>query len=253
MERAEYDKLDRLEDRMWWFAARDRNLLMLSQRRLPDQSRAWSTLDAGCGTGGFLTRLAARYPTGVLFGVDIDLFACRRAAAKSARPTCAASIDALPFPDGAFAVIFSLDVLCHRHVDERRALGQFHRCLVEHGWLILNLPAYQWLLSRHDCAVHNIRRYTVGRLRRLLNAAGFRCVYATYWNALLFPLMAVTRKLFHDDRTGAVSDVILYPRSIDAICRMVAGFESLLLRAGLKFPFGGSVLAVAAKGSAVSE
>jgi SAM-dependent methyltransferase len=253
MELSEYDKLDRLEDRMWWFAARDRNLLMLSQGRLSGQPLDLSSLDAGCGTGGFLTRLAADYPNGVQFGVDINPFACRRAAAKSARPTCAASIDALPFPDGAFAVVFSLDVLCHRHVDEHRALRQFHRCLAEHGWLILNLPAYQWMLSRHDSAVHNVRRYSVGRLSRLLNAAGFRCVYATYWNALLFPLMAIARKRFHDNRTGATSDVILYPRPIDAFCRMVTSFESLLLRAGLRFPFGGSVLAIAVKGGASSD
>jgi SAM-dependent methyltransferase len=247
MERAEYDKLDRLEDRMWWFAARDRNLLMLSERRLSGQPGAWSTLDAGCGTGGFLARLAAHYPNGALFGTDVDPFACRRAAAKSARPTCAASIDALPFGDGAFGVVFILDVLCHRHVDEHRALQQFHRCLTEHGWLILNLPAYQWMLSPHDSAVHNIRRYTVGRLRRLLAAAEFRCVYATYWNALLFPLMAITRKLFRDNRTGAGSDVILYPWPVDAFCRVITSFESRLMRAGLRFPFGGSVLAVAAK------
>src|SRR5207253_489785 len=34
MERSEYDKLDRVEDQMWWFAAGHRNLLMLSQHRV---------------------------------------------------------------------------------------------------------------------------------------------------------------------------------------------------------------------------
>ncbi len=250
MERSEYDKLDRVEDRMWWFAARNRNLLMFSRRRLSSESGVRPTLDAGCGTGGFLTRLAADYPDRVLFGLDIDPFASRRASAKSARPVCAGSVNALPFPDGVFGVIFSVDVLCHRDVDEGHALLQFRRCLAEQGWLIVNLPAYQWMLSRHDFAVHNVRRYTSEGLARLLNAAGFRCVYATYWNTLLFPLMAITRKLL-PDRTGATSDVTLYPRPIDALCRLVTSFETLLLRAGVKFPFGGSVLAVAIKGGTV--
>ena len=47
----------------------------------------------------------------------------------------------------------SADVLCHDGVDERGALQQFHRCLGDAGWLILNLPAYRWMLSRHDAAV----------------------------------------------------------------------------------------------------
>jgi len=252
MERCEYDKLDRLEGRMWWFAARDRNLLGLALRRLPRTPGAWPTLDAGCGTGGFLARLATEFPDRIVFGIDLDPLACRLAAAKSARPACAGSVNALPFADGAFALVFSLDVLCHREVDERRALLQFHRCLADHGWLIVNLPAYQWMMSRHDCAVHNVRRYTVEGLTQLLADAGFRSVYVSYWNTLLFPLMAIARKLVHN-RIRTTSDVIAYPRPIDAFCRILTRFESLLLRAGLRLPFGGSVLAAAVKEDHVAD
>lgn len=252
MERCEYDKLDRLEGRMWWFAARDRNLLVLAQRRTPRTPGAWPALDAGCGTGGFLTRLASEFPDRNLFGIDLDPLACRLAAAKSARPASAGSVNALPFVDGAFALIFSLDVLCHREVDERHALLQFRRCLADRGWLIVNLPAYQWMISPHDCAVHNVRRYTVKRLTRLLVDAGFRSVYSTYWNTLLFPLMAIARKLVHNS-TRTTSDVMLYPAPIEAFCRIVTSFESLLLRAGLRLPFGGSVLAVAVKEDHVGD
>jgi hypothetical protein len=83
-------------------------------------------------------------------------------------------------------------------------------------------------------------------LARVLVDAGFRCVYATYWNTLLFPLMAIARKLVHTP-TRPTSDVMLYPKPIDAFCRVVTSLESLVLRAGLKFPFGGSILAVAVK------
>jgi SAM-dependent methyltransferase len=247
MERSEYDKLDRLEDRMWWFAASHRNLLTLSSRQGPFDAGGPPILDAGCGTGGFLAQLAARYPDRALFGLDTDLLACGRAAAKSDKPVCVGSINALPFPEATFAAIFSADVLCHRDVDERRALLQFHRCLVENGRLVVNVPAYGWMLSRHDAAVHNVRRYTAEGLGRLLEATGFRLVYATYWNAVLFPLMVITRK-FLPKRGGASSDVILYPRAIDALCRAATTFETTLLRAGLKLPFGSSILAIATKG-----
>jgi SAM-dependent methyltransferase len=243
---SEYDKLDRIEDRMWWFAAMHANLLAAAQRSAIDRLHL-PILDAGCGTGGFLSRLAAKYCGSVVIGLDLDLRACTRAAVKSARPVCAGSINDLPFANNALAAIFSADVLCHEGVDEHRALRQFHRCLCQNGWLILNLPAYRWMLSRHDSAVSNVRRYTATGLRRLLKVVGFRPVYISYWNALLLPLMVIARKLVPQDR-GVVSDVKLYPGSVEMLCRAATTLEAAMLRRGVRLPFGGSILAVAVKG-----
>lgn len=246
MKPSEYDKLDRAEDRMWWFAAMHANLLAAAQRSAIDGPRL-PILDAGCGTGGFLSRLAAKYCGRAVIGLDLDLQACTRAAIKSARPVCAGSINDLPFANNALAAIFSADVLCHEGVDEHRALRQFHRCLCQNGWLILNLPAYRWMLSRHDSAVSNVRRYTATSLRHLLKAVGFRLVYISYWNALLLPLMVIARKLVPQD-SGAASDVKLYPRSVEMLCRAATTLEAAILRRGVRLPFGGSILAVAVKG-----
>jgi SAM-dependent methyltransferase len=245
MERAEYRSLDTLEDRMWWFIALHRNLLMLA-RRISVETSSLPILDAGCGTGGFLVRLGEMYRGRQLLGLDLDFEACRLAANKSDRPVCAGSVNDLPFADCSIAMIFAADVLCHRAVDESRALQQFHRCLADDSCLILNLPAYRWLLSRHDAAVHNMRRYTASGLRRLLSAAGFRPIYVSYWNTVLFPLMATFRKLFPGD-LNAGSDVKPYPAAVDGLCRVATGFETALLRRDLRLPFGGSVLAIAAK------
>jgi SAM-dependent methyltransferase len=201
-------------------------------------------LDAGCGTGGLLARFGSALPAEEAFGVDADHLACVRAGRKSARPICAGSVDTLPFADAAFAAILSADVLCHRGVDDRQALAQFHRCLAAEGILILNLPAYRWMMSRHDAAVYNARRYTRGTVVALLRAAGFRPLFAGYWNTVLFPLMAITRKMLPG---GGRSDVRPQPAIVEAICRAATGFERVFLRAGIVLPFGGSVLAVAAK------
>jgi SAM-dependent methyltransferase len=157
VERSEYDKLDRVEDRMWWFAGLHRNLLMLAERA-PLRAANLPIMDAGCGTGGLLAHLAESYADTAVLGLELDPEACRRAALKSTRPVCAGSVNQLPFADGAFAAIFSADVLCHEGVDERQALRQFHRCLAERGRLFLNLPAYRWMMSGHDHAVCNVRR-----------------------------------------------------------------------------------------------
>jgi SAM-dependent methyltransferase len=231
---------------MWWFAATHANLLLLYRAMTGSAAARQPLLDAGCGTGGLLARLAADYPDRTIIGIDADGAACARAAAKSARPVCAGSVNALPFADGAFGAIFSADVLCHRDVDERAALAQFHRCLWNGGVLVLNLPAYPWMLSRHDSAVYNVRRYTRSGVARLLQAAGFRLIFASYWNIVLFPIMVLTRKLLPQGK-GATSDVRLYPAPVEALCRAATGFERALLRCGMRFPFGGSLIAVAAK------
>jgi ubiquinone/menaquinone biosynthesis C-methylase UbiE len=242
---SEYDKLDKAEDRMWWFAAVHANLLMAAQRGALDE-HGLPILDAGCGTGGFLSRLAETYRGRSVVGLDCHLQACARAAIKSASPVCAGSIEALPFHDGSVAAIFSADVLCHAGVDEVRALHEFRRCLCRGGRLLLNLPAYRWMLSRHDAAVSNARRYTATGLRRLLEAAGFRLEYLSYWNTMLFPLMVITRKLLPAD-LGVVSDVKLYSRTVDTLCRAAMACETALMRQYVRFPFGGSILAVAGK------
>jgi len=229
---------------MWWFEALHANLLMLYRRLMPRLPGTGKLLDAGCGTGGFLARLAEYIPETEAIGLDADEAACRWAAEKSARPVCAGSVNALPFRDAAFAAIVSIDVLCHEGVDEARALGQFYRCLAVGGILILNLPAYRWLMSHHDAAVYNVRRYTTTEVTRLLRAAGFRPIFASYWNTVLFPLMVATRKLLP---AGSGSDVRLHSGIVEAACRGATAIERGLIRAGIRFPFGGSVLAVAAK------
>src|SRR5205085_12524793 len=110
MDPAEYAKLDRLEDRMWWFAAAHANLLTLA-RAFSRRTARDRVLDAGCGTGGLLAKLAADRPHSVVIGLDADDTACARANAKSARPVCRGSVNALPFADSAFTAIFSAAVL----------------------------------------------------------------------------------------------------------------------------------------------
>lgn len=240
MQPEEYEKLAAVEDRMWWFRGTHANMLAAFARTSPPAGPA---LDAGCGTGGFLARLAKAAPSRRVFGLDADAVACATARRKSGATVCRGSVNALPFADGAFAAIFSADVLCHAKVEEAAALGEFHRCLADGGTLVLNLPSYDWLLSPHDHAVHNVRRYTRRRVQALLRSAGFAAVRTSYVNTILFPLMAVRRKLGGD----AGSDVKLYPAPVEAACRAVMALENLLLRLGLRFPFGGSLLAVAVK------
>ncbi len=241
MERGEVERLDAAEGRMWWFRALHRNLIGL-WRATARQDGGETLLDAGCGTGGFLKRLAEARPGAFCVGIDRDALACRLARGKGAS-VAQGSIDALPFAGQAFDAVFSADVLCHGGVDQLQALLEMRRCLKPGGLLVLNLPAYRWLFSAHDRAVDNVRRYALAEVAKLLDEAGFVGIRTTYWNTLLFPLMAARRKL----GPGAGSDVSLLPQPLEWLLAGVSAAESgllaWLLAWGLRLPFGGSILA----------
>jgi SAM-dependent methyltransferase len=164
----------------------------------------------------------------------------RRAAEKSGTPVVRGSVDVLPFADASFDAVIAADVLCHRAVHPARALAELRRVLRPTGRLIVNMPAYNWLLSGHDRLVHNVRRCTAPQLTALLRETGFAGVRVRYWNGLLLPLMVVQRKLLA--RNSAASDVASFPPWLDA---MLHGMTEIERRLPFDFPAGGSVLAVA--------
>lgn len=241
MEAHEYQKMAELEDSMWWYRALHRNLLLVIERSLPGPPAR--LLDAGCGTGGFLRILASARFGGRLFGLDAWQPACMMAATRGRHPVVRGEVDRLPFRDGEIDCLVSADVLCHQSVDPLLALREARRCLKPGGVIVLNLPAYAWLLSYHDERVQQTRRFTRRVLKRLFEETGFSTVYSTYWNTALFPLMVLRRLLFRP--SGKQSDVHVYPQPAERLFGALLSGESALLRAGLSLPFGGSVLAVA--------
>ena len=225
---------------MWWYRAL-RTRIEAALRAGPVPEGPW--LDVGCGTGGLLRHLAAAFPGQALHGVEYSPAAARRAAAKSGAAVTTGDAAALPFPGSSFAAVTSLDVLCHAAVDQERALAEMRRVLRPGGLLVLNLPAFRWLHSAHDRRVHNARRYTAAEARTLLTAAGFTPLRISYWNTLLLPLMIAQRKLLARGEEAA-SDVAPFPPWLDAMLYRTTVAEAALTRLGLRFPAGGSVLAI---------
>lgn len=240
MEAVEYARMAAIEDRFWWFQALRRNMV---QWLPPPGPAPLRLLDAGAGTGGWLKYLGAHRPDITALGLEFDGPAAQLAGQRCGQPVVRGTINALPFADRVFDLATSSDVLCHAGVDEGGALAELHRVLVPGGRLFLSLPAYAWLLSEHDRAVHNARRYTDPQVRALLSRAGFRVSRCSYWNTLLFPLMVAKRKLWPNEG----SDVEPLPPPVDAGFTWLTQAESLWLRAGGRLPFGGSILCEAVR------
>jgi len=224
---------------MWWYRGLRALVVQELARalRTADGKREGPVIDAGCGTGGMLARLGP-----AAFGVEYDPVAASLACNKSGRPVACGSVNEMPLGSSVLAGYVSLDVLCHGGVDPERAAKEAHRCLKPGAIALFNLPAYGWLLSAHDRRVHNVRRFTRGQARALLAGCGFKVLKASYWNTLLFPLMLLHRLT---ERADAESDVRDFPRWLDAIFSMALAVERVAIGAGLRLPFGGSLLIVA--------
>ena len=231
METEEYHRMASAESTMWWYRALHARLLdALAAAPGP-------VLDAGCGTGGFMARVP---PDRTAFGLEWHPEAAAIAAAKSGRPVVRGGIGALPFAAASFGAVVAADVLCHAAVDPVAALTEIHRVLRAGGRLIVNMPAFRFLMSAHDAQVHNARRWSAAETRAALTQAGFRVLAIHYWNGLLLPLMIVHRKILA--RSAGRSDVAAFPPWLD---RIFHGMTDIERRLPFPLPAGGSVLAIA--------
>jgi SAM-dependent methyltransferase len=243
MQSAEYAKLAAVEDRMWYFQVLHRRIE--DQLRLHLGERA-TLLDAGCGTGGLIRRLAKWHPGWLWAGVDRDPLAIGLAGGRvgPAARLVEGSVTALPFPDASFDAVVSADVLYHLD-DDAAAVAEAFRVLRPGGVFLVNVPAYPWLWSYHDDAVGGRRRYRRAGLVALLRAAGFAWVRATHANLPVFPLVVARRKLLPAPKGG--SDVELQPAPVEAALGALGRLENLWLRDGGTLPFGSSLFAVAVR------
>jgi len=245
MEPDEYRRLAAVEDAMWYFRALHAQIEADLTEALGD--RAARILDVGCGTGGLIRRLASRHPAWRWTGLDVSPLACALARSRldPVVEIVQGSAERLPWADASWDAVVAADVLYHV-ADDGLALREIGRVLRPGGFLIVNEPAYPWLWSYHDEAVHGLRRYTRRDLLRRIQSAGFASAVATYRNMAILPLVAVRRKLLPPAAGG--SDVRLGPTAVEAGLGRVAAAERSWLKRVRWLPFGTSVLVVARSG-----
>jgi len=240
---AEYAAMFAVEDRHWWYVGVRREIeRSLEAVRAPGSGRL-RILDAGCGTGGLLANLTT--PAWKV-GLEISSEGIRLSRSRDLPALVQGSVSALPFADGSFDAVVSIDVLCHSRVEERQALEEAARVLRPGGVLLAQVPAFDFLRGEHDAAVWTKRRYRRGEVSALVLEAGLAPRRSGYRNSLLFPAAAVLR-LFRRrriSRESARSDVRPVPRIVNAL---LSGVLALERRFRGRFPFGLSVFCVAEK------
>lgn len=176
------DRIGPLEQRHFWFVARDELFLRLLQRTA---SPGASVLDAGCGTGRFAAALSER-------GFDVVATDPHLPADPPAGPRYLRSpVESLPLADGSVDVVVARDVL--EHVDDAAALRELRRVVRPGGVLLVAVPGWPSLWGPRDEAAGHLRRYRRRHLVRAVTGAGFRVTEVRGYQFLLLPALVAAR------------------------------------------------------------
>jgi SAM-dependent methyltransferase len=239
---AHYAELARLESRNFWFRARNRLIVWALARYFPGAVRM---LEVGCGTGFVLAGIARAFPGAELTGSEV----AAEGLVHAARRVPAArfvQMDARRMPFRAeFDLAGAFDVLEHIE-DDRAVLRALREALAPGGGLLITVPQHPFLWSEFDARSRHVRRYRAPELCAKLVEAGFEIVRMSSFVSLLLPLMMVSRLA----RRAPAADYdplaeLKVASWLNRTLEQVLDFERLLIRAGLDFPAGGSLLVVA--------
>lgn len=230
MHKQAYLTLQKLETTYWWHVGMRRIASKLL--KLLDFPSSTLVLDAGCGTGGNWQMLSK---FGQVISLDISIFSLYLARKKIPNCLICADVQRQPFKKESFNLVVSFDVLYHKWVKDLSDVLKGHfRILKLGGWLLLRLPAYQWLYRQHDREVMTARRFTIGQVKEFLPKEA-KIVRATYANMFLLPLI-VWRKFVK----AGDSELKPLPKFLNSVFSVFLFLESELIKF-IDLPVGSSI------------
>lgn len=244
MEKEEYGVMYNIEDFYWWYVGL-RDLVYSTIEKYNKKNNILRILDAGCGTGKILEGISRHK----FYGIDFSEEAINYCKLRKLNNLLRASISEIPFRNSSFNFVISLDVLYHAGIsNDQQTLSELYRVMDNDGILLLNLPAYNFLQSRHDKAIHTKRRYVLKDLKDKVERAGFVVEKITYRNIILFPIAVMKRimeKIIPTESTS--SDLKPMPELINRLFTFLLLIENKFINLGVFLPFGLSVFCIARK------
>lgn len=236
-----FESLSKREPGNFWFQARNDLLVWALKHYFPG---ATSFLEIGCGTGFVLAGIRKAWPELVLSGSEV--FVAGLAIAAGRLPaTELFQMDArrIPFADH-FDVIGAFDVLEHIAEDEQ-VLSEMYRAVRKGGGIMITVPQHPFLWSKTDDYAHHVRRYRAKELKRKVARAGFEICRMTSFVSLLLPLMLATRLTQRFRREFNASAEFEISDTANRLLGFLMALERTLIRRGVSFPLGGSLLLIA--------
>lgn len=246
--RAEYERMFRAEQTLWWYRILHEKVSEQLQRHFPGQTDI-AILDAGCGTGGLLLHLQEQGYT-QLEGLDFSPDGVAFAQSRGLRITYHDIRHLADYvPSKCFDAIICNDVLMY--ISDEAAVSVLQTVrerLKPNGVFISNNNAFDAFIGIHDYTVGGPKRFVLDDIRRFATAAGLSINYATYWSLLLSPLILAVRSWQRlqirrgwVDLSQATSDVDVLSKPVNRLLYKLVKAEGRLLK---KVPFGSSLFTV---------
>ena len=230
-----------MEDQNWWNEGRRR--ILCSFTKTITNKTDLRILDVGCGPGGTSTAFSI---FGTVMGVDSSTAALKIALRRGLR-VFKSTLLTIPLKDKSFDLITALDVIEHIP-EEKKVLTEINRILKPDGFVVITVPAFQFLWSEHDVAVSHVRRYNIPSLRSSLHDAGFSIVRISHFVSFVFPLVALYRIMTKSGtkKSNPKPNLHKLPQFVNNILEKILFLENNLLKK-FNLPFGVSIICVAKK------
>jgi SAM-dependent methyltransferase len=218
-----------LEERHFWFRSRRRLIVDGLRRWFPNAQRY---LEIGSGTGYVVRGIMDAFPEWHVVASDplVENAGVLRIDARS-----------IPFRN-SFDVVGAYDVLEHIE-DDRGALGQLHGACRPGGGILLTIPQHAWLWSPADTYAHHHRRYGREGLLSMLRECGFEILGSTSFHTLNLPLFFLRSRFLR--ATGRDPEASIPISPLNWLLEQSMELDRALIRAGLRLPFGVSLLVAA--------
>lgn len=227
------------EDFHWWHRAKRSFVRFLISHYV--RKKNIKILDVGCGTGKNMEELSKK---GEVWGVDISQEALLFCKERNLMNVKKGEAETLPFNKNTFDVVCVLDVL--EHVDDLASVKEIKRVLNDGGYIIITVPAFGWLWSMWDEALHHKRRYTKADLDLLLTQNGFTVLRNTYIHSFLVIPSFIIRKLKQYQFKDYTSDFQINNSFSNTTLSFISELEQMWIKR-YDMPFGTSVLCIAQK------
>ena len=225
-----------LYEKHWWWRAREDALVGELRRRLP-KSSSLSILDVGCGDALFFDRLRQ---FGDVEGIEPAAELVDPNGPNRARITVA-PFDANFQPGKSYDLVLMLDVLEHLDTPEQ-ALQQALSLLKPGGLVVVTVPAFRMLWTRHDRLNQHRTRFTKSSFDRVARASGMKIVSSRYFFIWLFAAKLALRAVEAIFRSDPSVPKIPSPAVNELLYRLSCTEEKLTRL--LPIPIGSSLLVV---------
>jgi hypothetical protein len=238
-----------IEEKSWWFQFRNK-FIVSYVKKFASNSIFW---DIGGGNGFVSKGLQENGITTIL--VEPGIEGAINASNRGINHVFCATLEELQVNSEMIESAGLFDVLEHIE-DANGFLLKINKSIKKDGKLFITVPAYNFLWSVDDDFAGHFKRYNLNSLNKALKKAGFETVKSSYFYSVLIVPIFFFRTL-KQKITGAQNHDISDINKINnehsnggvlvAIMKQIWKLEHLMIRKGIKIPFGASCLVVAKK------